>query len=828
MRRARSAAKALAVCCVRLDGLDAIESRFGALAGSALLRQFSACRQRTMPPVEFRARVSADTFIMVVEADPEPDLEAKFGEIALKLRQSMEQPLAFSARPLPTLVASMGVALYPSHDSDARALLRRAMAAARPAAADVRGPAQGPGPSRDDAAEARRAQPSDVPSALPTLLEDARPHLERAAAKFVEQFYTELATRSGPAQILASLSPAEHAALRASQQAHLRFLLAPETSTADIERRASSIGMRHALIGVSAAWMTHAMATYRGLLRHALAATPLPPGERALVMQCAEARLQCELQTELDTMQEVADAYNAHVARPSRYAGLPWAEALQAELDACARLPGIRACQWFRGRTDATTMVPEFILESSSGAHAEADIPDACWTAVRDAWISGDTQTVDRSACADPVAAGGTAPGWRSLVAIPVRVHGETDAIAVLLGAHPHQFSSNAARTFVASLQNRMNHLASAPHLPHPPIERKHALQMRSLLYADGLRMVFQPIFDLENGKIRKIEALARLDTGTGAPLISPDRFLPAFRQADFDALFREGLRQSLDALKHLKEYTIDVDLSVNVAPGTLQNEACANWIDEIIRNSGVEPNRVVLELLESQEFDAHGHGAAIQRVADLGVKLAIDDLGSGYSSLQRLTTMPFDVIKVDQSILREIKRAPLKTFSLIRTMVEFGRDFDKDVIVEGVEDEATIEALRVLGVRFAQGYAICRPVPLPELIAWAGSPQARRASPPVVRTHLGALAFSWKFRHASAYRVRSDARACPLHRFLARSGLEGSAADRLHHESHAAARPEQREQASRALRDWLLGEVTRQADGPTKITEQSHDDVEV
>ena len=824
IRRARANARAVAVCCVRLDGFDALESRFGRLASSALLRQFSASRQRTLPSNHHCARVSPDTFVVFVEAEGGPDLEAKFEAVTRRLRESMAQPLAFLRRPLPTLVARTGVALYPTHGGDARALLQRAIVAARESGADER--RAPPAPGRGDVAAAPRARLLGATTLeWSMLLERARPHLDAAAGQFVQHVDAQLATRNGPDSVLSTLSPDEHAARRATQEAHLRFLLAPGTSTEDITREARAIGIRHALTGVSAAWLTHAMVTYRDLLRHALGATPLAAHERALVMQCAETRLQCDLQAELDTMHDIADAYNAFVARPAGTAGLPWTETLQAELDACARLPGIRACQWFRGRTDTTAMTPEFILELSSGAQSEADIPATCWPAVRDAWISGDIQAVE-CAARDDAAAATEHP--RSLVAIPVRAHREIDAIAVLLGAYPHQFASNAARTFVTSLQNQLNHLASTSHSPHPPIERKHALQMRSLLYADGLRMVFQPIFDLESGKIRKIEALARLDSGSGAPLISPDHFLPAFRQADLDALFRAGLRQSLDALSRLKDDTIDVDLSVNVAPATLQNAACASWIEEIIRNSGVAPHHVVLELLESQEFDAHEHSAAIQRIADLGVKLAIDDLGSGYSSLHRLATMPFDVIKVDQSILREIQRAPLKTFSLIRTMVEFGRDFNKDVIVEGVEDEATIEAVRILGVRLAQGYAICRPVALPELIARARLPLQPQAPDLPVQTHLGALAFSWKFRHASAYRMRSDACACPLHRFLARHGLEGSPADRLHRASHGAAQPEQREQASRALRDWLLAEVTRRAQRGATPVEQEHHGLEI
>ncbi len=113
-----------------------------------------------------------------------------------------------------------------------------------------------------------------------------------------------------------------------------------------------------------------------------------------------------------------------------------------------------------------------------------------------------------------------------------------------------------------------------------------------------------------------------------------------------------------------------------------------------------------------------------------------------------------------------------------------------------------------LLGVRYAQGYAICKPAAVEQLVSWVHGLHERIASPPGIRSTLAALAFAWKFRHAAAYRIRVDVDDCPLHGFFMQRGLRGSDVDLWHRQSHAAAEPAQRERASRAVRDWLSERV--------------------
>ena len=151
-----------------------------------------------------------------------------------------------------------------------------------------------------------------------------------------------------------------------------------------------------------------------------------------------------------------------------------------------------------------------------------------------------------------------------------------------------------------------------------------------------------------------------------------------------------------------------------------------------------------------------------------------MDDLGSGYSSLRRLSSLPFDTIKIDQSLTLNLRRAPLMSLPLIRAIVQLGADLERHVVVEGLEDRGMIEAALALGAAQGQGHALAPPLAPEAFVEWLGS-----YTPPVrpgrVDTFLGALAHHWMRLQAgpgSAVRAKSVVGA-----FLAARGLREAAA---------------------------------------------------
>nr|WP_081857927.1 EAL domain-containing protein [Thiomonas sp. FB-Cd] len=152
--------------------------------------------------------------------------------------------------------------------------------------------------------------------------------------------------------------------------------------------------------------------------------------------------------------------------------------------------------------------------------------------------------------------------------------------------------------------------------------------------------------------------------------------------------------------------------------------------------------------VLETELIDQQTQVEAIDRLVRLGVKLAMDDLGAGYSSLKRLSALPFDVVKIDKDLLSEWRLSPLETVGLISTLIETGQDLNRTVVVEGLADVGMVEAAMVLGATKGQGYALAHPMPADAVPDWIR--QFRMpAVPGTIHTLLGALANHWAVMHS-------------------------------------------------------------------------------
>jgi EAL domain-containing protein (putative c-di-GMP-specific phosphodiesterase class I) len=147
--------------------------------------------------------------------------------------------------------------------------------------------------------------------------------------------------------------------------------------------------------------------------------------------------------------------------------------------------------------------------------------------------------------------------------------------------------------------------------------------------------------------------------------------------------------------------------------------------IQSALRNSGLPPERLEIELTESVLLEREVENRAFMRkLRGIGISLALDDFGTGYSSLSCLTAFPFDKIKIDKSFIGNLTKHP-KSSAIISSIVTLARGFDMSVTAEGVETREQFKRLRALGVNFAQGYLLSRPVPTDEL---EGQPQSCRS----------------------------------------------------------------------------------------------------
>jgi len=230
--------------------------------------------------------------------------------------------------------------------------------------------------------------------------------------------------------------------------------------------------------------------------------------------------------------------------------------------------------------------------------------------------------------------------------------------------------------------------------------------RIQEAIRGEVLDTVFQPITDLVDGRICGLEALARFLT---RPRRSPETW---FAEASNHGLLTPlELAAASQALGQLDLAPEGVYVSVNVSPQTL----CAPGLVEILQD--VPARRVVLELTErSPIVDYEEAVECVSTLRVLGSRLAVDDVGRGFSGLGRIVELAPDLLKIDRSLVSGVDADAAKS-ALIARLTSYGDDVGMEVVAEGIETEAELETLRALGVRNGQGFLLGRPGPIPPTI---------------------------------------------------------------------------------------------------------------
>jgi EAL domain-containing protein (putative c-di-GMP-specific phosphodiesterase class I) len=213
------------------------------------------------------------------------------------------------------------------------------------------------------------------------------------------------------------------------------------------------------------------------------------------------------------------------------------------------------------------------------------------------------------------------------------------------------------------------------------------------------LSMVFQPIVDLETCEVAAVESLARFDI---APHRTPDLW--------FAEAHERGLGVELEvlavtrAIAELGRIPADVALTVNAGPEVVMSAALC---DAVLSGPA---ERIIIELTEHTEIDDYaGLISALCEMRRAGARIAIDDTGSGYSSLAHILKLAPEFIKLDRDLVSGIDVDPVRR-ALAASLVTFAADTGAQIIAEGVESQAELASLRRLGVRYAQGFHLGHP----------------------------------------------------------------------------------------------------------------------
>lgn len=226
--------------------------------------------------------------------------------------------------------------------------------------------------------------------------------------------------------------------------------------------------------------------------------------------------------------------------------------------------------------------------------------------------------------------------------------------------------------------------------------------QIREILSTTKMEVVLQPISDLGTGEIRYVEALTRFIT---TPPRSPDLwFAEAHRVGLGLQLELAAVHNAVSLLDHIPEA---VSLCINIGPVALRSPGLLDLIPEHHRS------RVVLEITEHEALDPIAATGPLDQLRDCGVRIAIDDTGSGYASLSTLLRIKPDIIKLDRELVRGIDHDPVRR-ALGRALVHFAQEDSRAIVIaEGIETEAEATTLVSLGVPLGQGYFLGRPCPV-------------------------------------------------------------------------------------------------------------------
>jgi diguanylate cyclase (GGDEF)-like protein/PAS domain S-box-containing protein len=266
---------------------------------------------------------------------------------------------------------------------------------------------------------------------------------------------------------------------------------------------------------------------------------------------------------------------------------------------------------------------------------------------------------------------------------------------------------------YAAKESGRGRHKIFEPEMHTAALERlemKRALQLA--LENDEFELHYQPIVDLKTEVVFFIEALLRWHHD--GHNIGPMQFIPLAEETGLIVPIGAWVLEHAvaEAMRLRRLAGNDAPpISVNVSARQLQRPELVDEVGEVLRRTGLPPDRLILEITETSLMnDLDLAVIRLQQLKSLGIRLAIDDFGTGYSSLNYIRKFPVDILKVDRSFIRDLGK-PGEVANLTRTIMELGSILNMVPVAEGIEHDDQLEELRRLGCPLGQGFLFMKPV---------------------------------------------------------------------------------------------------------------------
>jgi EAL domain-containing protein (putative c-di-GMP-specific phosphodiesterase class I) len=245
------------------------------------------------------------------------------------------------------------------------------------------------------------------------------------------------------------------------------------------------------------------------------------------------------------------------------------------------------------------------------------------------------------------------------------------------------------------------------------------ASELRHAIDAGELVLHYQPKARMQDGRVDALEALVRWQHPT-LGLLAPDRFVPLAEQSDLiDRLTEWVVHRALADICELQVVSGLVSVAVNVSARNLGRPGLVELIRRELAATGLHADLLVVEMTETALLaDPAGATRVLGDLRALGVRVSLDDFGSGQTSLGYVATLPIDELKIDRGFVCDLATSRADA-AIVRSVVDLGHNLGLQVVAEGIETEPCWAAAAGAGCDLAQGFFLARPMPIAEVGPW-------------------------------------------------------------------------------------------------------------
>lgn len=256
------------------------------------------------------------------------------------------------------------------------------------------------------------------------------------------------------------------------------------------------------------------------------------------------------------------------------------------------------------------------------------------------------------------------------------------------------------------------------------PAEPRRDHLLEAVIAQEQIEVLFQPLIEPKTGRIVGAEALARSTVADTAD----DLFRRAALAGLAERISRLVQRKALRCAAAWEGPLRDLKISLNLLPQDICRENYEQWLIDEIGTAGIAPERVTVEITESALLiDQPAVAERLAKLRDEGITIAIDDFGTGYASLAYLTSLPFDMLKIDRGLITHLVSGTRDRI-VVKAMIRLARELGMQVVVEGVESTAQLALLAEWGCDLYQGFLGAGALSHDELMRFVAAAQVEAA----------------------------------------------------------------------------------------------------